>query len=177
MKVLIVIDMQNDFITGSLANPDAAAIVPGIVEEIKSGKYQKIIGTQDTHNSSYLSSQEGKHLPVVHCVQYTDGWKVQEDIEEALEESPNAYYCKKNTFGYYSLPIMVAHTSEELKELEEIVLVGTCTDICVISNAIILKSAFPETKISVIKSLCAGTSTAAHNAALMVMRQCQIEVI
>lgn len=169
-KLLIIIDMQNDFIDGSLANPAAQAIVPGIVDLIKSWD-GKIGVTLDTHFNSYLTTQEGKNLPIPHCISDTKGHKLNKEIADAMGEKA-VYFIYKPSFGFtgwndYALD----------KHFDEITLVGTCTDICVVSNALMLKSCYPETKIRVIGSLCAGLTPEKHEAALEVMRSCQIEVI
>lgn len=165
-KALVIIDMQNDFITGSLVNPDAAKIVPGIVEKIHQFKGD-IFATKDTHTGDYLSTQEGQMLPVMHCVKGTDGWKIAEDIYQALKTRRGYRVLYKNTFGLAKFA---------WGNYDEYEIVGTCTDICVISNALIIKALHPEAKIRVTPSLCAGTSKEAHEAALRVMQSCQIEV-
>lgn len=166
-KALVIIDMQNDFITGSLANPDAERIVPGIVEKIHQFKGD-IFATKDTHTGGYLSTQEGQMLPVVHCIKGTDGWKLHEDIYQALKARRGYHVLHKSTFGLAKFA---------WGNYDEYEIVGTCTDICVVSNALIIKALHPEAKIRVIASLCAGTSKEAHCAALTVMRGCQIEVM
>ena len=163
MKTLIVIDMQNDFVTGSLANPAAEAIIPFIKAEWKSGKYDSVFFTKDTHDENYLETQEGKNLPIKHCIRGTEGWEIVEPLKGGL-------WMGKSTFGRpdWGWPF---------SEADEIVLVGTCTDICVISNALILKSTFPETKITVLAKGCAGSTPERHAAALEVMKSCQINVV
>lgn len=171
MKALIVIDMQNDFITGSLANPEAQKIVDPICELIKSGRFDKIYFTRDTHDWDYLNTPEGKKLPVEHCIKNTAGWCVADKLLKAAGD--NCSYIGKNTFGYNHWVITFPEWNEEGVELT---LVGTCTDICVISNALIMKSAFPKAKITVIENLCAGTTPENHKAAIDVMKACQIEI-
>lgn len=175
-KLLVVVDMQNDFVTGSLANPDAEKIVPGIVELIKKWDGDIAI-TMDTHDSKYLNTQEGKRLPIEHCICNTKGFKLVKDIQDALEafdELPETnlvnLFCKE-TFGSYKLGYRI----EDLK-YDEIYFCGTCTDICVISNAIICKSFDPEARIIVLKDLCAGTTPENHENALKAMKQCQIDI-
>ena len=173
MKALIVVDMQNDFISSSLANPDAEMIVPDIVEKIHEWD-GPIFFTADTHYEDYLSTQEGKKLPIPHCIRLTSGWQLHPDIAAAehLYEGPTEIVLK-STFGDIS----------ELKErlikynVDEIYLCGTCTDICVVSIALNLKAAFPEIPMFVYEDLCAGTSLENHTSALHVMNSCQIEVI
>ena len=164
-KILIVIDMQNDFVTGSLANPEAQAIIPNIAKKIERYKKKgdKIIFTRDTHRSNYLDTPEGKSLPILHCVHGTWGWLVVDELNY-----PECHHIDKPTFGYKYWEL------EELDDVTEIELVGTCTDICVISNALLLKTAFPNIKISVDSSCCAGVTPDKHEAALNVMSSCQI---
>ena len=166
-KALIVIDMQNDFIDGSLANPDAKAIVPAIVKRIEAFD-GAIFATRDTHASDYLQSPEGKNLPVEHCIKDTDGWQIQKDILAALQKR-NATVLDKPTFGYLGWGVLAA--------VDEVELVGTCTDICVVSNALIIKALFPAINVSVNAPLCAGTSAENHEAALKVMKSCQIQIV
>lgn len=165
-KALIVIDMQNDFIDGALANPDAQAIVKNIAREILSFDGD-VFATRDTHGEIYLSTPEGKKLPVAHCIQNTHGHAITDQIANALEKK-NAVVFDKPTFGYLDW--------EALDSYNEITLVGTCTDICVVSNALILKAKFPGTTVKVKAELCAGTSKENHDAALTVMRCCQVEI-
>lgn len=165
MKTLIVIDMQNDFIDGSLGTKEAQLIVPNVKKKIKEYKTRgdRVIFTKDTHNKQYLNTTEGKHLPVEHCIKGTYGW----DIADGLG-NPGDECIEKPTFGY---------TDWTWYDFEEIELVGLCTDICVVSNALILKAMYPNSTITVDASCCAGTSIEAHNAALSVMKSCQIEII
>lgn len=168
-KLLIIVDMQNDFIDGSLANPMAQAIVPGIVDLVKSWD-GKLGVTLDTHNENYMETQEGKNLPIPHCILNTLGHMINEQIRDALDDRVT-YTIFKPTFGFngwgnYGLDL----------HFDEVTLVGTCTDICVISNALAIKAAYPELKVSVIGSLCAGLTKEKHESALDVMRSCQIEV-
>ena len=172
-KLLVIVDMQNDFVTGSLANPDAEKIVPGIVELIKNWDGERIAITMDTHYSNYLNTQEGKRLPIEHCIFFTEGFKRVKDIRDTLDELPETNvetFCKE-TFG----SIRLGHHVEDLK-YDEIYFCGTCTDICVISNAIICKAFAPETRIIVLKDLCAGTTPENHENALKAMKQCQIDI-
>lgn len=180
MKILLVVDMQNDFVTGSLGTKEAQAIVPKIVDKINKGSYDKVWFTKDTHHDDYLKTQEGKKLPIKHCIKGTEGHKI---IPELLFCFPSASTFEKETFGsievggqlkYMTCP----HQQSELSTSDlEIELIGVCTDICVISNALLLKAAFPEAKISVDASCCAGTTPENHQKALDVMKSCQIEVI
>ena len=166
-KVLVVIDMQNDFVTGSLANPEAEKIVPLIAQRIK--EYDgDVFVTKDTHDSSYLSTAEGKLLPVVHCIEGSRGWELVKDIYLAIKGRENRRFLNKKTFG------LVKFSWGEYDEYE---LVGTCTDICVLINALIIKSKHPEANVKVVSSMCAGTTPEKHKEALDILRGCHIEVI
>ena len=167
MKYLIVVDMQNDFISGSLGSDMAKAIVENVVDKVKSFDGE-IIFTRDTHTSQYLDTMEGKNLPVVHCAKDTDGWQI---CPELLPYVKNV--IDKVTFGSVDLPNIIAKNGD----IESIELCGLCTDICVISNAMILKASFPEVKILVDSSCCAGVTLDSHNNALSAMRMTQIEII
>ena len=169
MKVLIVVDMQNDFIDGSLGTPEAMAIVPNVAAKISQYNIDEecIVYTLDTHTDNYLETNEGKHLPIKHCIKGTKGWFLRPEVNFL-----NAFYIEKSSFGYKNWSDFFAD-----KFVEEIELVGLCTDICVVSNALILKSLFPNIRIFVDASCCAGTTPGNHKAALTVMKSCQIEVI
>jgi len=168
MKFLIVVDMQVDFITGSLGSKMAEAIVPYVCEKVKNFD-GKIIFTRDTHAEDYPETQEGRKLPVMHCIKDTDGWQICDELREY------AVCCvDKVTFGSVELADLIRSYGEEIEEIE---LVGLCTDICVISNAMLLKAAFPEVQIVVDASCCAGVSEKSHNTALDAMKAVQIEVI
>ena len=169
-KTLIVVDMQNDFVTGSLANPAAQEIIPFIKSEIESGKYSNILFTQDTHTNRYLYSLEGRNLPVTHCVQGTYGWEIVKELRDYATEGNTIW---KPTFGFAGW----WHDEYGLLEADEIVIVGTCTDICVVSNALIIKALWPEKPITVLANGCAGVTPEKHAAALETMRSCQINVV
>ncbi len=173
-KYLIVVDMQNDFIDGSLGTKEAQAIVPNAVKKIREFDGE-VITTLDTHFEDYLETQEGKHLPVKHCIVYTDGWQINEEIDEALKERDAMLAVQKNTFGSIKLPELISKDANG--EPFEIELIGLCTDIWVVSNALILKARFPEVPISVDSSCCAGVTPELHEAALATMRSCQINII
>lgn len=164
-KTLIVIDMQNDFIDGSLGTDEAVKIVPNVRKKIE--KYRsngdEIIFTRDTHGEDYLSTPEGKKLPVVHCVKNTHGWQIADGLDV-----PDAIHIDKPSFGYIHWDIAC---------FEKIELVGLCTDICVVSNALILKALFPNAEISVDSACCAGVTPETHNSALATMKMCQIDVV
>lgn len=173
MKVLVVVDMQNDFIDGALGTREAVGIVPGVVERIQ-GFDGLIIATRDTHDEDYLESEEGKNLPVVHCVRGTDGWEIRREIQDALREKGCSKVIDKPSFGSREL-------GEYLKSLEdsldEVTFIGLCTDICVISNALLLKAYLPEVRIRVEKDCCAGVTPESHVRALEAMAVCQIELV
>ncbi len=167
MKYLIVVDMQMDFISGTLGSDDAKAIVAGVVDKVKNFD-GKVIFTRDTHKENYMETQEGKNLPVVHCVKDTDGWQICDELKPYAET-----IIDKITFGCIDLPNYIQSQNEVIDEIE---LCGLCTDICVISNAMILKAALPEVKISVDSSCCAGVTKESHNTALDAMKAVQIAI-
>ena len=164
MKTLIVVDMQNDFIDGSLGTKEAQAIVPNVKKKIQEYKKRgdEIIFTRDTHQSDYLDTPEGKKLLVVHCIEGTKGWQIADGLEVE-----GCTYIDKPTFGW-------THWNE--RTFQEIEMVGLCTDICVVSNALILKATFPSVEITVDASCCAGVTPQTHLAALETMKMCQILV-
>lgn len=168
MKTLIVIDMQNDFVTGSLGTKEAQTIVPNVKRKIQEyyDRGDQIFFTRDTHYSNYLRTQEGQKLPVEHCISGTEGWEIVDGLEV-----PNCTHINKTSFGWDGWDDWYDF------DYEEVELIGVCTDICVISNALILKAQFPEVKITVDASCCAGVTPELHEAALKVMRSCQINVI
>ncbi len=171
-KILIVIDMQNDFIDGALGTKEAEAIVENVKAKIRSYDPRDVIATRDTHEANYLQTQEGKYLPVEHCIRGTEGWEVRPDIAELLTE---AQVYDKPTFGSTRLAEdLAALAAREELELE---LVGLCTDICVVSNAMLLKATMPEVRISVDPACCAGVTPESHEAALRTMASCQIQMV
>ena len=167
-KTLIIIDMQNDFITGRLGSEEAQKIVEPLCDYIKNFE-GNIICTRDTHDWDYLNTREGQHLPIEHCIHDTAGWCIDDRILRVLKEK-NYEVANKNNFG----TLVWADIRSIIKS--EIEICGVCTDICVISNAIILRTIFPEAKITVLSDLCAGTSEEHHKQALEIMHQCDIEV-
>lgn len=172
-RYLIVIDMQNDFVDGALGTPEAQAIAPALVEAASSFDGE-IIFTLDTHGENYLDTQEGKHLPVPHCIKGTQGWELIPALAE-LQRERQARVFEKPTFGSTELVhYLVACNDEE--PIESIELVGVCTDICVVSNALLIKAALPEVAVKVDPALCAGVTPEAHEAALATMASCQIEM-
>lgn len=172
-KILVVVDMQKDFVDGALGTAEAVQIVGNVVKKINSFDGE-IIVTYDTHFENYLNTSEGEKLPVEHCIKGTAGWNLDSDVQSALE---NRKYrtVEKLTFGSVELPAIVG----EITKGEEfsIELVGLCTDICVVSNALILKASYPEVSITVDSSCCAGVTPETHNSALTTMKMCQIDVI
>ncbi len=171
-KILIVIDMQNDFIDGSLGTREAVSILPAVEAKIRSYRAEDVFATRDTHSEDYLQTQEGRCLPVEHCIKGSDGWQICPELAELVPED-NIF--DKPTFG----SVEMAEYFRDLngKEALEIELAGLCTDICVVSNALLLKAFLPEVSISVDSSCCAGVTPEKHAAALETMRSCQIRVL
>ncbi|MCI8483522.1 MAG: cysteine hydrolase [Lachnospiraceae bacterium] len=170
-KILVVVDMQKDFVDGSLGTKEAQSIVESVVQKMKSYHKADIYVTRDTHQENYLETAEGRNLPVVHCVKGTEGWQLHPEIEKLADPS---HIMDKPTFG--SLRLMEQLVQENQKESLEIELVGLCTDICVVSNALLLKAAMPENTIRVDASCCAGVTPESHRAALLTMKMCQIGI-
>jgi len=170
---LIVVDMQKDFVDGALGTAEAVAIVPHVVRRIAAHD-GPIFVTLDTHTADYMSTAEGRKLPVPHCIRETAGWRLDAQVEKAL--AGKAYtVVEKPTFGSTVLPELVREAAgDEPFTLE---LIGLCTDICVVSNALLLKANFPEMPIAVDAACCAGVTPDTHNAALATMRCCQIDVL
>lgn len=178
-KVLIVIDVQNDFVYGSLGSNEAVAVVPNIVEKVNEYRNNSdlIIFTQDTHYNNYLDTQEGKKLPVEHCIRGTNGWEIVDEINyKKFEKFNNFAVYRKSTFGFddWDWEERFNNTDDSLLDIE---IIGLCTDICVITNALLIKTYYPEAKITVDASCCAGSTPERHKAALDVMKSCQINVI
>lgn len=185
MKVLVVVDMQNDFIDGALGTPEAQVIVPKVVEKLEHTDRSEtlVIFTKDTHYEDYMDTLEGKLLPVPHCIANTHGWSINKNISRVVDGSPGLSYSSvevingrvyKNTFGSDDLREVLIRHKESIEEVE---FVGLCTDICVVSNALMARQALPNTKITVDASCCAGVTPEKHRAALEVMKSCQINVI
>lgn len=173
-KILIVVDMQKDFVNGALGTKEAESIVGNVVKKIEAFDGE-IYATYDTHYEDYMETSEGKNLPVPHCIEGSDGWMLDERVASALNKKDEYTEIQKITFGSVDLPLILAeeHNMEEV----QIELIGLCTDICVVSNALILKATYPETPISVDASCCAGVTPESHKAALTTMRMCQINII
>ena len=197
MKVLVIVDMQKDFVDGSLSNEMAQAMIQNMCEYIKTFD-GKVICTLDTHSVNYLGTMEGHYLPVEHCIKGSDGWNLNQDIYKALRERQESlvstvnyedaqqtqkalfkaepFLIEKQSFGFLDWKDLHFESPVFDERVDEIILVGTCTDICVISNALILKAAYPDIRVSVLSNLCAGLSKEKHEAALEVMKSCQVEV-
>ncbi|MGN0005348.1 MAG: cysteine hydrolase family protein [Candidatus Gastranaerophilaceae bacterium] len=177
MKILIVVDMQNDFITGPLGTPEAQAIVPNVKARTEDNEFDMIFYTKDTHTSDYLNTFEGKKLPVVHCIENTEGWQIIPELQKDEQIFENrSYFIEKPTFGSEELVSIILQFAHDYP-IEKIELCGVCTDICVISNALMIRTALPETYITVKADCCAGVTPELHEAALKVMESCQINVV
>lgn len=168
-NILVVVDMQKDFIDGALGTKEAVAIVDKVAGLVRSFDGE-VVFTRDTHHENYLQTQEGKKLPVVHCIEGTDGWKLDKKLEALRLDDRKVF--DKPTFGSMELAAYL----QTLKALESVTLVGLCTDICVISNALLIKAALPEVAVSVVESCCAGVTPESHQNALAAMKMCQIEI-
>lgn len=171
-KALVVIDMQNDFITGVLGNEECRTVVPQVVKRVQEATADgiDIIFSQDTHQENYLSTQEGRKLPVPHCIQNTEGWKIIPELAETAVQKGIVF--TKETFGSSAI-------AEYIKEqhYDEVELIGVCTDICVISNAMVIKAFVPEAEIAVNESCCAGVTPQSHQTAIEAMKACQINIL
>lgn len=170
MDVLVVVDMQKDFISGALGTKEAVAIVPRVAEKIAQAKKagKTIVFTRDTHHENYLDTQEGKNLPVPHCIENSDGWQIDPALDTA-----GAFIFDKPSFGSEAL----VRYLKELPDLTSAEFVGLCTDICVITNVLSVKCALPELPISVDSACCAGVTPQSHENALAAMRMCQIQIL
>ena len=171
-KILLVIDMQNDFIDGSLGTNEAVKIVDNVINKIKKYPSENIFATKDTNETDYLATQEWKYLPVEHCIRGTNGWNINDNIQNLI---PATQIFEKGTFGSVTLAEKLKEIAD--KEEVEVEVVGICTDICVISNVLLIKAYLPEINITVDSSCCAGVTPAKHDAALETMRSCQINVL
>jgi nicotinamidase-related amidase len=174
-KILVAVDLQNDFIDGALGTKEAEAIVPAAAARIREWREDgaEIFATLDTHEENYAETQEGKRLPVAHCIRGTEGWKLNPVIREALGD---CILVEKPTFGSIRLPELIREKIGDGKGAT-IELIGLCTDICVVSNALLLKAAFPEATIQVSSGYCAGVTPEKHKAALETMASCQIDIL
>lgn len=172
-EYLIVVDVQNDFVTGSLGSGEAVNIIPNVLQRVSNFK-GNICFTKDTHDEEYLSTQEGKNLPVVHCIKGTKGWELIDELKQLQEQRQLKVY-EKNTFGSIKLAESLRKEYEE-KGIKSIELIGLCTDICVVSNALLLKAVLPEVPVYVNAACCAGVTPDSHKAALETMKSCQIHI-
>lgn len=172
-EYLIVIDMQNDFVTGSLGSKEAEKIVPNVLGKVNDFK-GKIYFTQDTHDEEYMSTQEGRCLPVKHCIYGTEGWELINELKELKEKKQLKAY-KKNTFGSVELAEALRRENEE-NGIKSVELIGLCTDICVVSNALLIKAFLPEIPVYVDAACCAGVTPESHMASLKTMESCQIHI-
>ena len=182
MKVLIVVDMQNDFIDGALGTSEAAAIVDNVVKRIKNSKDELILFTKDTHQDDYLNTAEGKKLPVPHCIENTAGWHINESVFDAWRKNNNTIHIAELPDNTFLKPVfgsvdMVKFLESRKQDITEIEILGLCTDICVISNAIMIKNFMPDIKISVNSACCAGVTPQSHAEAINVMKMCHIDVV
>lgn len=171
-QFLVVVDVQKDFVDGALGTKEAVGIIPNVVKKIKEHTGD-IFVTYDTHFENYMETSEGKKLPVPHCIKGTDGWKMNDQVQEALS-GKDYVAVEKRTFGSVALPEFIKEKAGE--EAFTVELIGLCTDICVVSNALVLKANFPEMEIMVDASCCAGVTPESHQAALTTMKMCQILV-
>ena len=169
MKILVVVDMQNDFIDGALGTKEAVEIVPNVIEKIRKFDGEKVIYTRDTHHENYMETQEGRNLPVPHCIEGTKGWEIHPEIDALRTDAP----IDKPTFGSAEFGEMLRKIDEEI---ESITFIGLCTDICVISNAMIAKAFLPEVPVIVDAACCAGVTPQSHKNALEAMKMCQIKI-
>lgn len=172
-KLLVVVDMQNDFVNGALGTKEAQAVVDRVVSKIENFN-GRVIATLDTHQQNYLETLEGKKLPVPHCIKMSEGWHLNAQVLSALSKK-DYMTIEKDTFGSTELVKEIGRRME--KEELEVELVGLCTDICVVSNALLLKAHFPQMQILVDADCCAGVTPKTHQAALDTMHMCQIEII
>ena len=173
-RVLVGVDMQKDFVDGSLGSKEAVSIVPAVVKKARDFD-GTVLFTRDTHGEDYMETQEGKYLPVAHCIRGTDGWELIPELEE-LKDSRKVQCFDKPAFGSVALAEAL-RAMYEAGELEAVELVGLCTDICVVSNALLIKAFMPELPVSVDASCCAGVTPEKHAAALETMRSCQIQIL
>lgn len=174
-RILVIVDMQNDFVYGPLGTPEAQRIVSRIVEKLNNNVYDIIIWTKDCHHSDYLNTQEGRCLPVEHCMHRTTGQEVISDLAMAKQHSMYNEIFEKDTYGSIELADYLYENFDQQNDTVEFI--GVCTDICVISNVLLVRARTPEIKVIVDSSCCAGTTPMNHVAALEVMKSCNVEVI
>lgn len=191
-KVLIIVDMQNDFVDGALGTPEAQAITPKVADYIRAHADENtiLLVTKDTHHSNYAETLEGKNLPVAHCIKDSHGWELAPAITEAIFDTRDKYHSfnsyfpyvsdhiiQKPTFGSINLQNLLYMIEDDIDTIEEITLMGLCTGICVMSNAILAKATLPDTPINVVEECCACVSPATHKTAIEAMKLCQINII
>ena len=174
-KLLIVVDMQNDFVSGVLGNDEAKAIVPNVVEKVKNWDGD-LIFTADTHENDYLNTLEGKKLPIKHCIKDTNGWEIIPELKDYSKFTGHSTVIKKNTFGFSHWKVFLSNPYGKY-QYDEVHLIGLDLDICVITNALIIKTQYPDTEVFVDVSCCAGSTPAKYKAAIEVLKSCQINVI
>lgn len=182
MNILIVVDMQKDFIDGALGTPEAAAIINNAAARISAGSGEMVLFTQDTHGDDYLDTPEGKKLPVIHCIEGSEGWQINPAIKDAWKNHPDTIAVPelpdntftKSVFGSVDLVEFLKSMQDKIESIE---ILGICTDICVVSNAIMIKNTLPNIEISVNAAACAGVTPQSHQAALDVMKMCHINII
>ena len=182
MNVLIVVDMQKDFIDGALGTPEAIAIVENVVNRIKNSKGELILFTKDTHQEDYLNTAEGKKLPVPHCIEGTDGWQINKSVLDAWRNNSNTKKISELSENTFIKPVfgsvdLVRFLKSHEKDIAEIEILGLCTDICVISNAIMIKNFMPDVRVSVNATCCAGVTPQSHVEALNTMKMCHIDIV
>lgn len=170
-QILVVVDMQNDFVTGPLGTPEARTILPKVAEKVKNFP-GRVLFTRDTHEENYLESREGRALPVPHCIRGSRGWEICPELETLRKEEP----VDKPTFGSTGLGEVLRAADQYGEKIGKITLVGVCTDICVISNALLLRAFLPEAEIAVDAACCAGVTPESHQTALRAMKACQIAI-
>lgn len=177
-KILIIIDMQYDFIDGALGTPEALKALPEVVKLLANESYEQVYVTKDTHDEDYLETLEGKNLPVVHCVKGTPGWSVHKDIRMALIENTQIQQIiEKETFGSFDLADHIALNATMHGPALELHLCGVCTDICVLSNAAILRAKFPNLKIVIHETACAGVTPELHAKSIDILKSIQCEIV
>ena len=173
-NVLVVVDMQNDFVDGVLGSPEAIRILPAVIEKVKHHEGM-LVYTRDTHEADYLETREGRYLPVPHCIKGTKGWEIKDEIWAASEGKTDVVVIDKPTFGSTDLTKALIAWHQQ-KPIDSVTLIGVCTDICVISNAMLIKAALPEIDVAVDAACCAGVTPERHETALLAMSACQIDI-
>jgi Amidases related to nicotinamidase len=181
VEVLVVIDMQKDFIDGSLGTKEAQLILPKIIKRVEKSKKELILFTYDTHQENYLDTLEGKKLPIVHCIEGSEGWEFDKDIINAWKNNEDTILLDEIEKHYFYKPVfgsmeLVKFLKKHAVEITKVELIGVCTDICVVSNAIMIKNEIPDLELFVAADLCAGVTLESHEAALKVLAMCQVNI-